>query len=100
MMTNYRSDPKTQNNDLATQRTQQKDDTFGWEIALMVDGMDSRTSTSIVSGLQLLLTIYLRSDSVSDQEAINFIKIHGFQKMIYLVSVGEHIKMFFIHKHK
>ena len=78
MMTDYHSGPKPQNNDLATQRTQQKDDSFGWEIALMVDGMDSRASTSIVSGLQLLLSIYLRSDSVSDQEAINFIKILGF----------------------
>ena len=78
MMTDYHSGPKPQNNDLATQRTQHKDDSFGWEIALMVDGMDSRTSTSMVSGLQLLLSIYLRSDSGSDQEAINFIKILGF----------------------
>ena len=78
MMTDYHSGPKPQNNDLATQRTQHKDDVFGWEIALMVDGMDSRTSTSMVSGLQVLLSIYLRTDSVSDQEAINFIKILGF----------------------
>ena len=94
MMTSYRSDPKTQNNDLATQRTQDKDDSFGSEITLLVDGMETRTSTLMESGLLLLLSIFLRSDGVGDQETINCIKIHGFQEMFFLLSAEEHIKCF------
>ena len=94
MMTNYRSDSEPQNNDLATQRTQDKDDNFSSEIALLVDGMETRTSTLMESGLLLLLSIFLRSDGVSDQETINCIKIHGFQEMFFLLSVVEHIKCF------
>ena len=37
IMTNYFRGPKPQNNDLATKRTQDKDDSFGFEIALLVD---------------------------------------------------------------
>ena len=94
MMTNYRSDSEPQNNDLATQRTQDKDDSFGSEITLLVDGMETRTSTLMESGLLLLLSIFLRSDGVSDQETIHCIKIHGFQEMFFLLSFEEHIKCF------
>ena len=94
MMTNYRSDSEPQNNDLATQRTQDKDDSFGSEITLLVDRMETRTSTLMESGLLLLLSIFLRSDGVSDQETINCIKIHGFQEMFFLLSVEEHINCF------
>ena len=59
MMTNCRSDSKPQNNDLATQRTQNKDDSFGFEITLLVDGTEGRTSTLMESGLLLLLLIFL-----------------------------------------
>ena len=59
MITNCRSDPKPQNNDLATQRTQNKDDSFGFEITLLVDGTEGRTSTLMESGLLLLLLIFL-----------------------------------------
>ena len=61
VMTNCRSDSKPQNNDLATQRTQNKDDSFGFEITLLVDGMEGRTSTLMESGLLLLLSIFLWS---------------------------------------
>ena len=94
MMTNYRSDSEPQNNNLATQRTQDKDDSFGSEITLLVDGMEIRISTLMESGLLLLLSIFLRSDGVSDQETINCIKIHGFQEMFFLLSAEEHIKCF------
>ena len=94
MMTNYRSDSEPQNNDQATQRTQDKDDSFGSEITLLVDGMETRTSTLMESGLLLLLSIFLRSDGVGDQETINCIKIHGFQEMFFLLSAEEHIKCF------
>ena len=94
MMTDYHSGPKPQNNDLATQRTQDKDDSFGSEITLLVDGMDTKTSTLMESGLLLLLSLFLRSDGVSDQETINCIKIHGFQEMFFLLSAEEHIKYF------
>ena len=94
MKTNYRSDSEPQNNDLATQRTQDKDDSFGSEITLLVDGMDTKTSTLMESGLLLLLSLFLRSDGVSDQETINCIKIHGFQEMFFLLSAEEHIKYF------
>ena len=93
-MTNYRSDSEPQNNDLATQRTQDKDDNFSSEIALLVDEMETRTSTLMESGLLLLLSIFLRSDGVSDQETINCIKIHGFQEMFFFLSAEEHIKCF------
>ena len=94
MMTNYRSDSEPQNNDLATQRTQDKDDNFGSEITLLVDGMKIRTSTVMESGLLLLLSIFLRSDGVSDQETINCINIHGVQVMFFLLSVEERRKCF------
>ena len=94
MMTSSRSDSKPQNNDLATQRTQNKDNSFGFEITLLVDGTEGRTSTLMESGLLLLLSIFLRSDGVSDQETINCIKIHGFQEMFFLLSAEEHITCF------
>ena len=94
MMTNYRSDSEPQNNDQATQRTQDKDDSFGSEITLLVDGIEIITFTVMESGLLLLLSIFLRSDGVSDQDTINCINIHGFQEMFFLLSVEEHIKCF------
>ena len=94
MMTNYRSDSESQNNNLATQRTQDKDDCFGYEVTLLVDGTEIRTSTLMESGLLLLLSIFLRSDGVSDQDTINCIKIHGFLEMFFLLSAEEHIKCF------
>ena len=94
MMTNYRSDSEPQRIDPATQRTQDKDDSFSSEITLLVDGMETRTSTLMESGLLLLLSIFLRSDGVSDQETINCIKIHGFQEMFFLLSFEEHMKCF------
>ena len=80
MMTNYRSDSEPQNNDLATQRTQDKDNSFGFEITLLVDGMEIITSTVMESGLLLRISIFLRSAGVSDQETINCIKIHRFKE--------------------
>ena len=94
MMTNYRSQSVPQNNDLATQRSQDKDDSFGSEITLLVDRPEIRTSTLMESGLLPLLSIFLRSDGISDQETINYIKFHGFQEMVFLLSVEEHIKCF------
>ena len=94
MMTNYRSDSEPQNNNLATQRTQDKDNSFGFEITLLVDGMEIITSTVMESGLLLLLSRYFRSDGVGDQEAINCIKIFVFQKMFFLLSVKGDIKCF------
>ena len=94
MMTSYRSDPKQQNNDQATQRTQGKNNSIGFEIALLVDGMEARASTFIELVRLLLLSIFLRSDGVSDQETINCIKIHGFQEMLFLLSFEDHIQMF------
>ena len=93
MMTNYRSDSEPQNNNLATQRTQDKDNSFGFEITLLVDGMEIITSTVMESGLLLLLSIFLRLDGVSDQETINCIKIHLFKESFLTVSRKAH-KMF------
>ena len=58
MMTNHSHGPKPQNNDLATQRTQDKEDNFGFDIALLVDGLDARAPTLIGTGLLLLLSRY------------------------------------------
>ena len=58
-MTSSRSDSKPQNNDLATQRTQNKDNSFGFEMTFLVDGMEDRTSTLMESGLLLFLSIFL-----------------------------------------
>ena len=101
LMTNYRSDSKHQNNALATPRTQDMDGSFCFEIAWLVDGMEARGPTSMEPGLLLLLSINLRSDGVSNKEAINCIKILGPQKMCFLCFpkkcslVEEHIKCFF-----
>ena len=94
MMTNHSRGPKSQNNDLATQRTQDKEDNFGFGIALLVDGLDARASTLIGTGMPLLLSRYQRSDDVSDQEAMNCIKILLFQSMFSLLSVESLIECF------
>ena len=106
LMTNYRSDPKQQNNDLVTLRTQDMDDSFCLKLRSWLMEMEARTPTSMESGLLLLLSMNLWSDGISDKEAINYIKILGPQKMFFLCSpkkcssFEEHIKCFLIRKHK
>ena len=58
MMTNRSRGTKPQNNNLATQRTQDKEDSFGVDIALLVDGPDARAPTLIGTVLRLLLSRY------------------------------------------
>ena len=58
MMTNHSRGQKSQNNDLATQRSQDKEDNFGFDIAMLVDGLDARAPTFIGTGLLLLLSRY------------------------------------------
>ena len=94
MMTNHRHGLKPQNNDLATQKSQDKDSNFGFDIALLVDGLDARAPTLMGTGLLLLLSRCLRSDDVSNQEAMNRIKILVFQSMFALLSVEPLIKCF------